>query len=791
MSIDPKYIAASDLELFLVDKMTGKPLSAGTLEFFSDTNRSQRKAIYTISGTAPNYTFVELLNPSTLSLAGTFQDEDGNNVIPYYYPYDNQGNIDLYYIEVKSSGGVEQFTREAWPPQANTGGGDLANANAINYIPNGQFVAHNEIEPDEIADTVAGEVTQSVTSIAPGGWTYARSEDSTSVDNIQFFRYGEFVDNPSASPRYAIQYSCTSPDSGDVFKEIRVRFEDVNKFASDAMQYTFSFTATTYNSGGFPLTLRLIKNYGTGGSPSATTETTIAAFAITSATRLFQTTFVFGSNEGTTVGTNDDDYLELAISIPTNIACGLIATDFCMLAGNINISGFPQETDRDMMARTLVPTVPDPDGYDLYLPLVLTKDGLSYDDSQIGLIEAAQYVFPTSLSPTTNLMLCDGAQYLVSEYTDLGIPLNRLWSRAIWNSVYSQPKFGTGSNFVTTYIQESSTANLFLSTNRFGTTAAPADGVSQTGFTFFPVYEASSTGYGLTAYQQSSTTSFVKATTAGYVATAPTVNTSGFTIDVYRNPSNVSTYLMFTITTIAATTLASKYFRFTTLPGPTNYYMWFKVDGTGTDPAIGGATGIEVDLKSTYTAADVSAIVTNAIAGTGVDVITTDTANTLSAGDYFTFGTPNSNTYIAWYSIDGVGSKPAASALLKIQVPVLSADTAAQVASKTMIALNSVYFAAPNLQGAFLRGYDPNKIWDLDADTRLGNSPTFYGNLLGTFEIDQLISHHHTTPGGGSTGPNPGYINGISSNTSPGNTQDTGGADNRPINFNVNWAIRY
>jgi hypothetical protein len=124
---------------------------------------------------------------------------------------------------------------------------------------------------------------------------------------------------------------------------------------------------------------------------------------------------------------------------------------------------------------------------------------------------------------------------------------------------------------------------------------------------------------------------------------------------------------------------------------------------------------------------------------------------------------------------------------------VLSADTAAQIATKTMVALNSTYFAAPQLQGVFLRGYDPNKIWDLDADSRLGMSPIIYGNALGTFEIDEFISHNHLfTPfnsgaQAGSGGPTPQTPqNGVSQITSY-----SGGNENRSINYNVNWVIRY
>jgi hypothetical protein len=348
------------------------------------------------------------------------------------------------------------------------------------------------------------------------------------------------------------------------------------------------------------------------------------------------------------------------------------------------------------------------------------------------------------------------------------------------------PIYGTGPNFVTTYIQASSTSNLFMSTNQPGVANAPADGLLATGFTFFPVCPASAAGFNITGYLQSATTIFCKASTAGTV-TAPTANTSGFTITVYRDPATVAAFLMFNITTIAAVTLAGKYFRFTTLPGPTLYYMWFTVDGIGIDPAPGG-TAIKVALKSTYTAADVAAIVQSAISGTQVNVITTIAAGTITPGDYFTFGATNINNYFVWYTVDGIGTIPVVLGSYGIEVDLLSADTAAQVASKTMIAINSTYFAVPNLQGLFLRGYDPTQIWDLGP--RFSVNPLGYGNNLGTYEADQLIAHSHVY---GTFVPiNPGGTGGGSAQAvTSGVTNETGGNENRSVNADVVWLIKY
>lgn len=66
------------------------------------------------------------------------------------------------------------------------------------------------------------------------------------------------------------------------------------------------------------------------------------------------------------------------------------------------------------------------------------------------------------------------------------------------------------------------------------------------------------------------------------------------------------------VVTVAASAMsAGDYF---TINSPTaSYYVWYKKDGTGTDPAPGG-TGIEVDILSTDTAAQVASKTAEAIA---------------------------------------------------------------------------------------------------------------------------------------------------------------------------------
>lgn len=118
MPINTKLlVSAAMLQDYFVDNATGLPMADGTITMYQDNSRTTLKNWYYQTGVPGNYTYITLPNPMILSGVGTIQDGNGNDVIPFYYPYDeNDPSIpQAYYVVVENSNGQSQFTRQNFP----------------------------------------------------------------------------------------------------------------------------------------------------------------------------------------------------------------------------------------------------------------------------------------------------------------------------------------------------------------------------------------------------------------------------------------------------------------------------------------------------------------------------------------------------------------------------------------------------------------------------------------------------------------------------------------------------
>lgn len=791
MSLDPRYLIAPALEQFYINKITGLPLANGEITFYKDNERTALKSIYTLSGAPPNYSYVELPNPITLSAVGTIQDANGNNVLPFYFPYDDQGNLALYYVTVYSSDSVLQFTREGWP---NTSlDNNKQNDNVINLIPNGQFLIHNNIPAQK--NKVAGEITQAVTTLAPGGWTFDRPEQSTAKDLVVFERFGSSVSNPSGYPRYAIRIENQLPSPGDLVKDLRISFHNVNRFASKDDYYTFAFAAQTNTGNALSVTALVIKNFGQGGSPVE--EKIINTVTLTSTYTLINIPFIFGENQNKTLGLNDGDNVAIALRFPTNSVFDISLTDFILAHGNTQIESYPQTTDSTVISQSLTGSLPtvNADGFDLYLHRIRTLEGERYDTSVIG-----RCFFHVREDPMPGELRCDGSQYLYTGYSSDGVPYKRLGDVLLLKRTY--PRYGTGVNFVSTKLITDDL--LVLTTNAPGSATAASAGTS--GFTV--TTRVKGNNYQLTGFHLGSDTVYIKQTIKGAV-TPPAANTASpyLTVTDLRNyqfqSTGIGTFNTFAIFSVQVTSadnaIAGTYLTFSNTT--THYYVYFTVAGQGTDPAPAGLTGIQIDFDPGMSINDRASFIAETLGGHQVTTLVTTPASAITAGSYFNFSVNSmliNQNYYVWAKIKGAGSDPSLNGI-GIPYELTGSETAKEVANSIMLAIHKFYVTVPDFRGQSIRIWDNGAGNDPDVSLRAFpyGQGQIAGDVIGSFQLDEIYSHNHQN----NTVDSRYYpqITGVSSfdgkillrpDTTYA-TYATGGSESRPSNHYLNMFINY
>lgn len=354
MGLNPNYILASDLQSYFVDKDTGFPLAGGKITFYKDQARTELKPIYTLSGSPPDYTYTELPNPLTLSSVGTIQDDNGNDVVVYYYPYNDDGDVELYYIKVESSGNILQFTRQAWP---NFTGGALSSAGGVgNYVINGQFLYNIGQSDNPIAKTSL--------YIAPSGseflYGYAEGikfeKSNTNVsDQIKFISFNPGDNSVESNPLYYCNYEASSINAGgETYKRIAFGVKDVRSFQGQVITVSVAARSSTFST----ISFAVEQFFGTGGSPSSPVELLIGTQQLTANWTKYSFTATIPSIDEKSIGQNGNDIFYFYINLPLNAICNIDLTNIQLELGK-SASVYPYLT-RDFVAeKTFKPKTGD------------------------------------------------------------------------------------------------------------------------------------------------------------------------------------------------------------------------------------------------------------------------------------------------------------------------------------------------------------------------------------------------------------------------------------------------
>ncbi len=659
---------------------SGRPISNGKMFTFRALNQSEFKPVFSDpAGTIP------YLQPILFDGGGTAG--------PFYWEDDEN-----YYLEIFTEFGAQPLrTIDNYNAPAGGGGPPITvNIETNNFLLNGQFRYNFN---DDIPETLP---TDELT-IAEGLWFFKKNNQS-SDDSLTFNKFTLGEDVPPGNPIYFLRYQSGTQGSSETEKDIIFKFKDVRSFEGE--QVTIQLAARSITSA--TIEINIVQKFGTGGSPSAPITTPVATFNLTPTFLEFPVTTIVPAVGGQTLGTNNDDTIELHIRMPLDEIATVDLTNNQWERGN-QASPYSYESEAEVGIRTKGELLPHQ-----------TKD----DDFSV--IEArpnfsqvwAAVPFVGALAPSATLtvppgwLATDGASFNAIKVGATDAPFPRLFTAL-------GSRYGQGSGAFKVTVQGD---RLLVFNNGGGSSSSPTD--SGTGFTFTEVHSGATpfTFYSVERISQNAAPITIARTLMRAVfyntqSTGFIVFGGGYTGTSNRANSIMQTVVISLAPTGTATSASTRLIvtRFSTTDVVTSgaaagIYLWGTKDGAGTDPGAGPlpspVTGIQINFKSTYTQAEMNDVTEHAMGRKSIFEIVTLPASSLSPGDFFTIHSPTLSVLV-WYSIDGIGTAPVGGPNDPvIKVSVLGGDTAPQVATKTAAVMNVIQFQVPNLFGFILQAPD-------------------------------------------------------------------------------------
>jgi hypothetical protein len=327
MAINPDLlIAAPMLQDYIVDKVLGTPLAGGIVSLFVDTARQTYKNWYYQTGTPGAYTYIPLDNPLSLSSVGTIQDPNGNDVIPFYYPFEesDENTPEAYYITVYSvdSNGnpaTLQFTRENFPFTPSNVSPTATSPTFRNYIINNTYWRN-------IGSLNATNVLNQI--IAPSqhdGYTNGDIRFLKNVtganDAIAFSLMTEQLDN-DITPEFFLGFQCNGAQAGETQKCIQY---PVSLHVKQLQNVTASLVIQAQNVAGNPnnyLDLYIYQFLGTGAL-SQPAPVLIKRIILNNDFQKFIVPFTFPDASTASLGAGGDDAYFIQVQYPLAVTCNI------------------------------------------------------------------------------------------------------------------------------------------------------------------------------------------------------------------------------------------------------------------------------------------------------------------------------------------------------------------------------------------------------------------------------------------------------------------------------------
>lgn len=342
MAINPSLlIAAPMLQDVLIDNVTGLPMANGTVTMYQDNSRTTLKNWYYQTGQPGAYNYLPLDNPLTLSASGTITDPNGNDTIPFYYPYSETDNITRqpYYVVVVDQNDQSEITRQNFPFVAPSNTNVTGVPTNKNLIVNSVFWRNagttiNLTTPSQTIPitTAAGTNNYLYQTLAPSqheGFSMpdiiflkniAGSTDTISFNVIPQINGQDQVFTNDITPEYLLNFQCTAAIPGETIKCVQIPISlHVKSLAGVACSIVIeaqNVNSTANNN----LAISVFQFLGTGAT--STFPTAIQTLTLNSTWTKYIVTFTFPASTAN-IGTGGDDALYLQIGLPLSEICNV------------------------------------------------------------------------------------------------------------------------------------------------------------------------------------------------------------------------------------------------------------------------------------------------------------------------------------------------------------------------------------------------------------------------------------------------------------------------------------
>lgn len=335
-ALNPLLIQAPVMSYYFVNKDTAQALSAGIVVFYRDSEHSVKKPVYQVTeAPGPIFTYTELSNPLELSSSGVFVDQNGAPILIYLYPYEGSPNdvtpsknIDLYFIQIYSSGGVLQQTISAFPSGVTIASVE-ASGDTDNLIANPQFSSVSFNNQSSCAITVTG--SPQVSPIAPG-WDLVTNGTGT----VTVTQVASLLTSIPSQPPYWLNISSTGMSAP---LQLRQRFYGsprllVGSFVSGY----FVVSSLTFVT---PVVMSYVPSHGTPASIPIVTINTTADGNWHDTTGLTSTVEI----APTIINPDDapDGYVDIIITIQPNVQIGISSIQLAAVSALNITEGFLQQ----------------------------------------------------------------------------------------------------------------------------------------------------------------------------------------------------------------------------------------------------------------------------------------------------------------------------------------------------------------------------------------------------------------------------------------------------------------